>query len=419
MTPSLVAVPMKPEAVRPWPRSATRGRVPSPALGSACAGAAVGHPQVLRRHRHDARRHQPGRRRARLHHAAADRRGGRPLAALAAGRTTPATTARSSCAARSPSTWSGCTASATTRRRRSCVTVGASEALAVAMAAIIDPGDEVMLHEPSYVAYMPGDHLQRRRAGAGADTSPSDGWQLDAEQRRGGHHAAHQGAVPGLPLQPDRRRAVARDAARSRGHRARATTCIVVSDEIYDRLVYGGHRHDADQLAAGHARAHDPARRLLQGLRHDRLARRLRVRAAGPPRGHRSRSTSTRSCRRPRRPRMPPLVALTARRAGRRSGWSASTTGAGGCSSRASTASACRRSSRRARSTPSRDIRSSGLTSEQFSERLLFEHKVAVIPGSAFGPSGEGHVRATLATSYEHLEEALVAHRAVLVSSLG
>jgi aminotransferase len=53
-------------------------------------------------------------------------------------------------------------------------------------------------------------------------------------------------------------------------------------------------------------------------------------------------------------------------------------------------------------------IRSTGLTSEEFSERLLFEQKVAVIPGSAFGPSGEGHVRATLATSYEDLEEALV-----------
>ena len=31
-----------------------------------------------------------------------------------------------------------------------------------------------------------------------------------------------------------------------------------------------------------------------------------------------------------------------------------------------------------------------------------------MVPGNAFGPSGEGHVRATLATSYEQLEEALV-----------
>jgi aminotransferase len=53
-------------------------------------------------------------------------------------------------------------------------------------------------------------------------------------------------------------------------------------------------------------------------------------------------------------------------------------------------------------------IASTGLTSEQFSERLLYEAKVAMVPGSAFGPSGEGHVRASYATAYEDLEEALV-----------
>ena len=52
-------------------------------------------------------------------------------------------------------------------------------------------------------------------------------------------------------------------------------------------------------------------------------------------------------------------------------------------------------------------IRGTGLTSEEFSERLLFEEHVAVIPGSAFGPSGEGFVRACYATAYEDLEEAL------------
>jgi aminotransferase len=53
-------------------------------------------------------------------------------------------------------------------------------------------------------------------------------------------------------------------------------------------------------------------------------------------------------------------------------------------------------------------IAGTGLTSDDFSERLLFEHHVAVIPGTAFGASGEGYVRASLATSYEKLEEALV-----------
>jgi aminotransferase len=49
-----------------------------------------------------------------------------------------------------------------------------------------------------------------------------------------------------------------------------------------------------------------------------------------------------------------------------------------------------------------------GLSSEAFAQGLLEEERVAVIPGSAFGPSGEGHVRACYATSYEKLDEALV-----------
>ena len=52
-------------------------------------------------------------------------------------------------------------------------------------------------------------------------------------------------------------------------------------------------------------------------------------------------------------------------------------------------------------------ISGTGLSSAEFSERLLFEQQVAVVPGDAFGPSGEGHVRASYATSYEGLEKAL------------
>jgi aminotransferase len=48
-----------------------------------------------------------------------------------------------------------------------------------------------------------------------------------------------------------------------------------------------------------------------------------------------------------------------------------------------------------------------GLDSETFAQLLLEEERVAVVPGAAFGPSGEGHVRACYATSYEQLEEAV------------
>ena len=52
-------------------------------------------------------------------------------------------------------------------------------------------------------------------------------------------------------------------------------------------------------------------------------------------------------------------------------------------------------------------IKSTGLTSEQFCDRFLAAEKVAVIPGSAFGPGGEGYVRATYAASMHDLGEAL------------
>jgi aminotransferase len=53
-------------------------------------------------------------------------------------------------------------------------------------------------------------------------------------------------------------------------------------------------------------------------------------------------------------------------------------------------------------------IRSSGLDSETFAEKLLHAERVAVVPGSVFGPSGEGHVRCSYATALPQLEEALV-----------
>jgi len=52
-------------------------------------------------------------------------------------------------------------------------------------------------------------------------------------------------------------------------------------------------------------------------------------------------------------------------------------------------------------------VRSWGLSSEEFAERLLKEQKVAVVPGSVFGQSGEGFLRCSYATSREELIEAL------------
>lgn len=52
-------------------------------------------------------------------------------------------------------------------------------------------------------------------------------------------------------------------------------------------------------------------------------------------------------------------------------------------------------------------IQSTGLTSEQFAEKLLLEEKVAVVPGSVFGEGGEGYIRCSYASSMSQLQEAV------------
>ncbi len=53
-------------------------------------------------------------------------------------------------------------------------------------------------------------------------------------------------------------------------------------------------------------------------------------------------------------------------------------------------------------------ISSTGMSDEEFAEKLLFEEKVAVVPGSSFGNGGHGYVRCAYCTAYDKLEEALV-----------
>lgn len=52
-------------------------------------------------------------------------------------------------------------------------------------------------------------------------------------------------------------------------------------------------------------------------------------------------------------------------------------------------------------------IKSTGMTSDEFCEKLLYSQKVAVVPGTAFGKGGEGYIRASYCYSAEHISEAL------------
>ena len=209
------------------------------------------------------------------------------------------------------------------------VTVGASEALAIALAAIIDPGDEVILHEPSYVAYIPGITF------AGGvpvlvPTSQEDGWALDPAKLEAAITPRTKALFLGYPcnptgavLEPAQLRAIADIAPAPRPHR----------HQRRDLRPAGLRRPPARgvQRAAGHAGADHPAGRLLQGVCHDRLAGGLCLRAKGPHGGAGQDPPVPDHVRAHHGPGRGARGAH-GRGAGCASAWSASTTGAAGCS---------------------------------------------------------------------------------------
>ncbi len=288
--------------------------------------------------------------------------------------------------------------------REMVITVGASEALAASLAAIVDVGDEVIVAEPTYVAYVPDIVFAGGRP-VFVPCRPDDGWQIDPDAVEAAITPRTKALFLGFPnnptgsvLEPERIRALAAIAERH--------DLIVISDEIYDRLVYAGHRHEAFSALPGMRERTI----LLGGFSKAYAMTGWRVGYACAPvdllegivKVHQYIIMSA------------PTAAQDAALAGliygeaevermvaeydrRRSMFVAGLNRVG-----------LPTVEPRGAFYAFPQISGTGLSSDAFSERLLHEQQVAVIPGSAFGASGEGYVRASIATSYEHLEEALV-----------
>ena len=284
------------------------------------------------------------------------------------------------------------------------VTVGASEAVAATMAAIVDPGDEVILHEPSYVAYLPA-ILFNGGTPVLIPTHLDGDFELDPAAVEAAITPRTKAIFLGYPCNPTgavlpeaKTRAIAEIAARH--------DLLVVSDEIYDRLVYGDHVHHAFSSFEG-ARERTI---LLGGFSKAYAMTGWRVGWAAAPQHILEGILKVHQYGIMSAPTTAQDAALTA------------LTGAE-MDVRRMVAEYDRRRRMfvdglnriglptfepRGAFYAFPRITSTGMTSAAFSERLLFEQQVAVVPGDAFGPSGEGHVRACYATSYEGLEEALV-----------
>ena len=284
------------------------------------------------------------------------------------------------------------------------ITVGASEAVDLALRATCDPGDEIVLHEPSYVSYVPSIVF----AGGTAVHVPTRfeaNFALDPAAVEAAITPRTKALFLGYPcnptgavLPPDIQDELAAIAERH--------DLLVYSDEIYDRLAYGSYRHRAFSslpgmrertiLMGGFSKAYAmtgwrvgwlaaPAR-ILEGIvkvhqygimSAPTVAQDAALVAIvdGEPEVERMRAEYDRR----RRMFVDGLNAIGLE--------TFEPLGAFYAFPR---------------------ITSTGLDSETFAQRLLEEEHVAVVPGGAFGPSGEGHVRACYATSYEKLEEALV-----------
>ena len=284
------------------------------------------------------------------------------------------------------------------------ITVGASEALDLAMRATIDAGDEVILHEPSYVAYVPAIVFAGGTV-VHVATRFEDDFALDPAAVEAAITPRTKALFLGYPCNPTG--AVLPDPVQDELARiAERHDLLVYSDEIYDRLAYGSYRHRAFSALPG---MHD--RTILMGGFSKAYAMtgwRIGWMAAPPPviegilKIHQ-------------------YVIMTASTVAQDAALAALIDGEPDVEHMRAEYDRRRRlvvDGFNAMGLETFEplgafyafprITSTGLDADTFAQRLLEEEHVAVIPGSAFGPSGADHVRACYATSYERLEEALV-----------
>ncbi|GIK43313.1 MAG: aminotransferase [Chloroflexota bacterium] len=282
------------------------------------------------------------------------------------------------------------------------ITVGVSEAMYLALTAILNPGDEVIVPQPCFVAYTAEVAL------AGGTPVPiatrvENNFQVTAEEIEAAITRRTKALLIGYPNNPTGA-VLERETLEAIARVAQKHDILVISDEIYDRLVYGIEHVCFASLPGMWERTI-----LLGGFSKAYAMTGWRLGyAAAPPellgamnKIHQYTIMSA--------PTTAQEAALTALAQGEES-----------------VEEMRQRYDRRRRlivdglnsiglkcfeprgafyAFPS--VRGSGMDDAEFAERLLDEERVAVIPGRAFGIGGAGYVRCSYATAYEKIEKAL------------
>ena len=283
------------------------------------------------------------------------------------------------------------------------VTTGVSEAFDLAIRATVDIGDEVIIPEPSYVCYAPCVSL----AGGVPVHVPThniDGFTITAAAIETAITPRTKAIVLGYPNNPTGG-AVSRADLEAIVRLAVKHELLIVSDEIYARLVYDGWTHtcvaslpgawERTIVLNGFSKAY-----AMTGWRlgyacapHHLVEAMMKVHQYGMLSAPTMAQYAGIEALRNGEPGVQAMLAEYTRRR------TLIVDGLNRIGLR------CARPQGAFYAFP--DITGTGLTSDEFANRLLQEEHVAAIPGSVFGPSGEGHVRMCYATSTANLEEAL------------
>ena len=286
------------------------------------------------------------------------------------------------------------------------VTIGASEAMMIAMLALLDPGDEILIPEPCFVSYGPTAQFAGARV-VWVPTRVETDFQVTAADIERRITDRTKALFLGYPNNPTgavlRRETMAEIAEVVEQH-----DLFVISDEIYDRLVYG------DAHARGHVCVPSldgmwERTILLGGFSKGYAMTGWRIGYACAPEPLLRQMYKAHQYVVMSAPTMGQYGALAGIRAAqddveamreaydqRRRVIVDGLNAAGLPTFEPEGAFYC-----------FPDITSTGLSSEDFAQRLLKEEHVACVPGDAFGPSGAGYLRCSYANSLENVTEAV------------
>ncbi len=286
------------------------------------------------------------------------------------------------------------------------ITVGVSEAMQCAMLSLLDPGDEILIPEPCFVSYGP----TARFAGANVvyvPTSVENDFQVTAADIARKITPRSKVLFLGYPNNPTGA-VLRRETLEEIAELVVEHDLLVISDEIYDRLVYGA-AFDRGHVSVPSIEALRDRTVLLGGFSKNYAMTGWRIGYACAPEPIYRALYKVHQYMVMSAPTMGQVGAVAALR---------------DCQEDVETMRQAYDQRRRvivdglrAAGLPTfepegafyafPDIRSTGLSSEDFAQRLLQEEHVALVPGDAFGPSGDGFVRCSYATALDQVEEAV------------